>query len=145
MDNLKKYGPIVIVMLIALYCIDQCGKTEVSRNMSNEYVEPSQILYADAAEIYAAYESNEIAADAKYLNKNTCVTGIVYQVGKDINNAPYVELSASDNEYLNVRCYLKNDQTNYAANIRKGQRVSLLGLGNGFPIHSVQLRDCVFR
>lgn len=137
--------PLSAIMLLVLSfgALSSCdsGHADTAR----AYVPPTRIVYCNANELYTAYEENEIAADAKYLNNNISVTGFVSEIGRDKNDMPYVELYATGSGLFDVRCYLSADQVSYAAGLKKADKVTLLGQGNGFQMRSVQLRDCIFR
>lgn len=91
-------------------------------------------------ELYRAYEENEVSADEQYKGKKLLVTGIVDNIGKDILDDPYVSLRA---DYLKgVNCYFSKENIKVLSQLRKGQKVSIMGKCQGFSLMSVVLIDC---
>lgn len=93
-----------------------------------------------AADLWAAYDKNQIAADNTYKDKYIQVIGIVGSVGKDILDDPYITLEAG-NLGGSVQCMLAQGEASEAAGLSKGQAVALRGKVDG-KLMSVLLRDC---
>ncbi|MBS1626129.1 MAG: hypothetical protein JST83_19065 [Bacteroidetes bacterium] len=144
-------GPAAVTCLLFLgflYFLESSDghqTNSVKENASLSESDVSSRIYCNAEDIYHDYDLNEVAADNKYKDHLVEVSGYVLEIGKDINQMAYIELQASENSFFNVRCYLQADQMKEASYVTKGQRRTLLGYGNGFPMHSVQIRDCVFQ
>lgn len=93
-----------------------------------------------ARQLHQAYEANEVAADTKYKGKILQISGTVEDIGKDITDTIYVTLSVGG-EYTSVQCYFADSHTNDAANLSKGDRVTLKGKCDGLMMN-VHIRGC---
>ena len=91
-----------------------------------------------AKDLYNAYQANEVSADNDFKDKNFYVEGVVGDIGKDILDDIYVTLKTGD--YIgSVQCYI--DDANVAANLQKGQRITVYGECNGLMMN-VLMKDC---
>lgn len=91
--------------------------------------------YADAIaitadELFAAYDTNEVAADNQYKGKELKVTGTIKDIGKDILDHTYITLDTG-NLICSVQCYFENNQLDAVAELKKDQIITLVGKCNG--------------
>ena len=84
---------------------------------------------------------NEIAADEKYKNKTVEVSGTVQDIGKDLLDSMYITLQTND-LITSVQCMLEDSESGKAANLNKGNAVSVKGEVNG-KMMNVLINDCV--
>ena len=96
----------------------------------------SQTIQAKA--LYNAYQANGVSADNNFKDKNFYVEGIVGDISKDILNDIYVTLKTGD-IIGSIQCYI--DDANVAANLQKGQRITVFGECNGLMMN-VLMKDC---
>ncbi|MGB1283350.1 MAG: OB-fold protein, partial [Polaribacter sp.] len=96
-----------------------------------------------ASMLFNAYESNEVAADGKYLDKRIAVTGKISDIGKDVLGNPYVSLYV---DYMKtVNCYFSEDEIQEISQLKKGQKIYIEGICKGKTLNiSVNLSDCKF-
>ena len=94
-----------------------------------------------AGELYQAYDANEVAADTKYMGKILQVSGTVEDISKDLYDTIYVTLSGGDEWSLGVDCFFADSHTNDAANLSKGDRVTIKGKCDG-TMMGVGIRGC---
>ncbi|OJX60034.1 MAG: hypothetical protein BGO89_07775 [Candidatus Kapaibacterium thiocyanatum] len=95
------------------------------------------VLAVTATALYEAYDANEVSADAQYKGKKLEVSGKVKDVEKTFGMI-YVNLEGDD-MFGQVTCKLENETE--AASMTKGQKIVLLGVGDGkagFP----RVTDC---
>lgn len=102
--------------------------------------------YADAIvitanDLYSAYENNEIAAEQKYTGKLIELTGTIYDIGIDIFDDAYIVLDCGQH-LKKIQCYFEDDQLDAAAELQKGQSVTLVGICKGLTLNIV-VKDCV--
>lgn len=94
-----------------------------------------------AKELFAAYEANEIAADARFKGKRLVVSGVVEAIDSGVDDLPRVRLEAGDFASVNVADLPVDD----AATLQKGEHVTVLctseGEMMGFPV----LGDCALQ
>ena len=96
----------------------------------------TQVIEVRAAQLYAEYKANEIAADQKYKDKMLKVTGVVSTIGKDILGSPYVVLTGGgEYEVWGVQCTFSSAYEPQLAKLTKGQQVSVTGKCKGYLIN----------
>lgn len=100
-----------------------------------------EVISISATDLFAAYEKNEIAADAAYKGRLLKVDGVVENIGKDITDTPYVALKAGP--LFGVQCMLAKSAVDQASELEAGKTVTLQGRNSG-KLGEVILRDCVF-
>ena len=102
---------------------------------------PDYVLSANS--LYSAYESNSVAADARYEDKIVKVSGTVKRIGKDITDTAYIVLGGSG--FLDgVQCMLTKGQESIVSRVSKGNYITLKGRVSGKIIGSVIVRNCIF-
>lgn len=118
------------------------GYTIVWNTAHNETTEPTEsYIEISAADLYAAYEENVVAADAKYENQKLKVTGTIVNIGKDILDDTYITLDTG--EYLySIQCYFLDSELDDVATLKKGDTVTLIGTCAGQAIANVILKRC---
>jgi len=95
-----------------------------------------QIIEITAAQLYAEYEANEIAADQKYKNKMLKVTGVLSSISKDILGSPYIVLTGGgEYEVWGVQCTFSSAYEPQLAKLTKGQQVTVTGKCKGYLIN----------
>ena len=92
----------------------------------------------DARSLQADYSANEIAADQKYKGKRLQVSGVVDSIASDIADEPVVVLE--DGGFAGV--HVEGLPTTVAANLAKGQTITVNCLGNGEMLGVPQLNEC---
>ena len=96
-----------------------------------------------SAEYYKKYQENEVAADNLYKGKKILITGKVESINKDVADDVYVNLSGDGEISFDVQCYLS--EPGKAAELKKGQTITILGTGEGMVIGFPQLKDCTLQ
>ena len=106
---------------------------------------PAEIaINVSAFRLFSDYESNEVAADARYKGRALAVSGTVQSVDKDLLDDIIVVLQ-SPNMFMGVHASLKASESQAAANLTKGERVVVLCQGEGRVIGIANLSDCTLR
>jgi len=94
-----------------------------------------------AADVLAKeYNTDEKAADTKYLNKAIEVSGTVIEVEHNQDGGAMVILQTGDPE-TSVQCTMRDK----GASPAKGQKVVIKGFCSGSIMGSVLLTDCVIK
>ncbi len=96
-------------------------------------------LAIDAATLFADYNADEAACNAKYLEKVIAVTGKVKEVTSDEGN---IKVSLETGSDFGVRCVLSTTSTHARTNFSPGETVTLKGTCNGLNF-DVELSNCV--
>ena len=92
-----------------------------------------------ARQLYAAYDANEVSADAKYRGRLLEITGIITKIGKDAFGNPYVEI-ATQNEFSGVVAAF--DSVDAVISLKKGYKLVARCRGAGMALGSPALDDC---
>lgn len=111
--------------------------------LKENYPQSKYILSYDAEisaeKLFSAYDANEVAADNNYKGKQLLITGTVNEISKDFTDAIIVQLDGGG--YIQeVWCYF--DDAKAAANLSKGDRISVIGKCDGFVMKNVIVKDC---
>ncbi|MDB5232909.1 MAG: hypothetical protein JWN76_3714 [Chitinophagaceae bacterium] len=96
-------------------------------NKPQRDVKDEKGIAVTAEQIFTEYNTNEQAANAKYLNKAIQVSGQVQNVKKNQEGKTVVYLKTSD-PVFGVNCTFKEDP----GNIEKNSQVSFKGICTGF-------------
>lgn len=94
-----------------------------------------------AQDIVNAYEENTISADRKFKGKMFMVAGKVGNIATDYSNTPYVNLVAK-NTWHSPRLYFNDTETDKLADLKIGQTLLSICLGDGDTIKSPRMKDC---
>lgn len=96
-------------------------------------------LQIAALKLFQDYQSNEVSADQQYKDKTLEVTGTVAGINKNAFGGIYVELR-TPNEFMSIQASgLPED---VAANLKKGQAITVRCTGNGMIMGTPMLGDC---
>ena len=98
-----------------------------------------EAILITALDLYNAYDSNEVAADQKYRDKQLEVTGKVKDIGKDIFDKIYVTLDVGAG-LGSVYISFEKGQEEQIAELSKGQNLTVVGKCGGFSALSVTLK-----
>lgn len=91
-----------------------------------------------AADLVTSYTNNEVSADNNFKGKKFYVEGYIDNIGKDILDDIYVTLKSGD-VIRSVQCYI--DDQDKVANLRKGQKITVLGQCDGLMMN-VLMKNC---
>lgn len=117
-----------------------CGTSkEATKEVANSAASNAPVVDVTARKLYADYDANEVSADDKYKGKILRVSGTIMTIGKDVMDAPYVELGVGD-DVLGVQCMF--DDTGALGSLRKGQKLTVRCKGDG-KMGNVILRGCM--
>lgn len=111
------------------------------KKTETEIVNESPAVEISASQLYKDYESNGVAADQKYKGKVLRVSGVVNNIDRDIMDKIYVTLKG-DQYFGDVQCFFAEDHVNMAAQLSKGQRITVKGKCEG-KLMNVMLKGCV--
>lgn len=122
---------------IAFGSMDDNKKTE---SEVKEQITQTPALEVSANQLYADYEANGVSADQQYKGKILKVTGTVNTIDKDIMDQIYVTLKG-DGVIGDVQCFFSDDYVNEAAQLQKGQKITVVGKCDG-KLMNVMLKGC---
>jgi len=142
MNKNKHFLSLLVVILFSLFAI---ASSESEDEVQNEISDVEPEITVKASVLSAEYQENEVAADLKYKGKVLLVTGTVDDIGKDITDSIYVSLSDGEEYSLSgVQCFFADSQTSVAADLKKGQNISIKGKCEGLMIN-VLLKGCTVK
>lgn len=116
-----------------------------NKHVKDVYPNSPYVINADieisAVKLFRDYDANEVAADEKYKGKTLAVTGIIGGIGNDVFNDPYISLNIDILQ--DVNCYFDEDNKSVISKLRKGQKVTIIGVCKGKSLNiMVRLSDC---
>jgi hypothetical protein len=95
-----------------------------------------------AEQLFRAYQANEAAAQQAYGDSPLLVSGTIAGVDLDIGDNPIVKLRTS-NEFMSAQAALADSAKPRAAQLSKGERITLRCESVSEVIGTPMLRDCV--
>jgi hypothetical protein len=130
------------IALIGMGAKGIAEKQEQERQQSVE--EKKTPIVVSPSELLAEYKANEVAADLKYKGRWLRLQGEVDKIAKDIADRIYVTLKSGGRfELLSVQCHFDDKFTAQAAQLTKGQTITVVGKCDG-KFGNVHLKDCEF-
>ena len=93
----------------------------------------------EAGALFEAYNADENACNAKYLDKVIAVSGTVKEVTNDEGT---IKVSLDTGGDFGVRCELSTTATHTRTDFSPGERITVKGTCSGFNF-DVQLTNCV--
>lgn len=132
------------IFMLALLAKPTPGTSSASATQSAPPAPAVPEVSISAADLYAAYKTNEIAADGLYRNKILSVSGEVATVTRDAFDNTIVELKAH-RVYGTVRATLADGQNSRAATLAPGQSIVIVGKCTGMMIGDPQIDEAVVR
>ncbi len=134
-------GIFLVLGIIANMGNDSETKTVNTTKKKNNPEKEIQAIKISAEDLFAEYEKNGVAADNKFKGKEIEVNGEIESIDKDILDELYVNLKGDEIGMLGIQCYFKDKNNNDLSNLKKGDSVTRLGMGNGKTIN-VTLKKC---
>jgi hypothetical protein len=99
-------------------------------------------IQVEVKSLLAEYKNNEVRADQLYKGKLIETTGKVDDVKKSLTDSIYVTVGTGQVfEIPQVQCHPDDNQAGRAAQLNKGDKVTVRGRVSGLMMN-VQLRDC---
>ena len=134
--NLKKHlASLLVLVVIGFLAIGSTDSDTDSEKVQSQA--PSYTLTAN--QLYSEYDSNEVAADAKYKGKVVIVSGTIQDIGKDVMDDAYIVIGGEG--FLDgVQCMFTKGEQSSVARLSKGQQVTIKGEVEGKMIGNVIIR-----
>ncbi len=118
-SNILSAFVLVALGILAIGSTDTDTDTEEVQSQA-----PSYTLSAN--QLYREYDSNEVAADAKYKGKVVVVSGSIQDIGKDIMDEAYIVIGGGG--FLDgVQCTFTKGEQSSISRLSKGQQVRVKG------------------
>lgn len=123
---------VILIGLIGVWFFVFFKPTHFKRDVSNETG-----ISLTASSIVTAYKSNEVTANAEYLDKPLQITGEIAETKADQIGKTTLLMKSND-AFTYVFCTLKTTDTS----IKKGDIITVKGICTGF-LSDVVLRDAI--
>lgn len=145
------YGLVAMVIVIAI--IDPSSEAPnttqvpaVSTATTPDKVKPAvEAIKITAADLTAAYESNEVKADQTYKEKTADITGTVDNVGVSFGSTYVVLSSGKEYSIIGIQCFFKDKaEIDKVAELKKGDKVTIQGIIDGESMNVV-VKDCILK
>jgi putative nucleic acid binding protein len=139
----------LLALGIGLFClyigwnISSCGKEHPTSSSSTD-VRDKIAINVSTLQLWSDYQANEVAADERYKGKELAVVGVVESINKDFEDNAVLQLGAQD-ESVSVEATLRESEKSKAAELNKGDPITLLCRGKGMPLGSPALSDCLIQ
>jgi hypothetical protein len=129
----------VVAGLFAL-ALFAAGALYLARRHAGEPKPALATVQVSAAELAHDYDGNEVAADQRWRGRPVRLTGVIQDIGRDVNEAPYVTLDTGD-LVRTVACFFDSRRAGAVAGLVKGHPVVLRGVVTGREL-MVSVKDC---
>lgn len=142
---MKKTNHVLSICLVLVFfvaAIASSDEKDAEKKVAKVEAEQPAVTIS-ATQLSKAYQDNEVGADQQYKNAALLITGTVKAISKDFTDNIYVTLKGDGGEYslVDIQCYFSDDHVAAASNLKKGQQVTVKGLGDGL-IMNVIVRGC---
>jgi len=104
----------------------------------------ANVIVIDAVTLHQEYQSNRIKADMQYKGKTLKITGVICEIENDIITGEIcVNLAGSSWDTGWVSVYFRPTELSKIANLRVGQRVTFIGIGDGGSYYIEKVKDAI--
>jgi hypothetical protein len=141
--------PLVVIFVISIAQGFYAGITSDNKTTSQSgakvaNIAPQEIVISvSAADLYNAYEENEVATDEKLKGAIIEITGTVQSIDKDFMDGINIALRSS-NEYMPVNVAMEKSEKETAISLRKGQKITVRCKQISKTMGSPYGRKCIF-
>ena len=127
--NIKHIISFLSLSLFMFIAIGTGDNDEVEEDISGKDAE----VKVSASKLYSDYDGNEAAGDKKYEDKVIEVTGKIVDIKSGVidDEEVVVHLQGGKSKYNAVQCEFSAKHRDEAAELNKGDEVTIKGLGSG--------------
>jgi hypothetical protein len=126
----------IFIGLLILIAVSGASYYYVMHKPHKSVADETAIIIS-AQELFAAFSSNEQAANSKYLNKALEVKGIISSIDENQDKQPYIVLQTDDMMY-GIMCTMHSKEIK----AQKGETIIVKGFCSGL-VGDVKLTDCI--
>lgn len=106
---------------------------------AGEYREAAAI---SAAQLWRAFDDNEVAAEEAYKGKPVFVRGKIAAITTDMAGYPVISFDVDGTGLAKVNCVFSKENRPVVAKLEKGQMVLIPGMCDGMVLGQVFVKDC---
>lgn len=129
----------IVVIFVGLFVLGMLvgDDKKTSSSVASQASAPKEDVFVVSVEdICNAYKNNEVAADKIFKGNLVQITGIVDDVKKDIMDSLYVTLKRQyEFDFCQPQCFFDDEYEDQLANLRKGQKVTIIGRVDGLMMN----------
>jgi len=107
----------------------------------------ANVIVIDAITLHREYQANRVKADMQYKGKTLRITGVIYEIEKDIiTGEDCVNLAISTSIFGDtgwVSVYFRPTELSKIANLRIGQKVTFIGIGDSGSYYIERVKDAI--
>jgi len=107
----------------------------------------ANVIVIDAVTLHRDYQANRVKADMQYKGKTLKITGVIYEIEKDIiTEEDCVNLAVSSSIYGDtgwVSVYFRPTELPKIANLRIGQKVTFIGIGDSGSYYIEKIKNAI--
>ena len=123
---------------------DKSGNKPVAADSQKAPQEEMSLTVMTPAQLWKEFDDNEVAANSKYQGKQVAIEGTIYAIESSVMGYPEIVFNVSYG-IETVRCQFSKDHLDQIANMKKGQKVLVVGKVETFVLGSVlSLGKCYF-
>lgn len=131
-------------LLLCLVIVAGRRPNDSANEQSSYSVAETPAVSVSAAKLWSDYQANEVAADNAYKGRRLLVQGQVSSINKDFLDKTYLTF-ATFNEFMPVHANLNPEYVPAAAQLLRGQIISVECDGGGMVVGSPVLNNCSIR
>jgi hypothetical protein len=120
--------------------VEQVMKDSLAKTERLRMIEERRNGTISSNDLWASYNDNEVRADENFKNKIFYVSGTVTNIGKNLFDDIEIRLEG-DGMFGHVACEVTDKSV--AAQLEKGQWITLRGKCSGLTITDVFMKECV--
>lgn len=137
-------------VLVVLAALGSAGdpdatKAEATPKVAEQQQPETAPTEVTAAELYSAFDKNEVAAQKRYGGQVLAVTGVIEDITLDLTNDPVVRLAGGNGPLASVSAHFPKDATDATASLEKRQKVTVVCGKVSEVMGMPQLNDCKLR
>jgi hypothetical protein len=133
---------LLVLLMFPLLLAGGLIACETEEQVAKKIEDVAPVFQLSAAQLFAEYEANEVAADVKYKDKVALISGVVDDIGKDFLDTPYITLVGG--QFWGVQCMFADKEVPGLAKLSKGDTVSVKGKVDGMLVN-VLIRGCTLQ
>lgn len=134
----------VVIFFIAIsFFANKSESTGNSTSTKAAAIPAPSAIVVNAKKLFSDYNSNEVAADEMYKGKQIELTGTVESINKDMMDDIYVSIGVGD--FKNIHCTINKEYKSNAAQLKKGQTVTVQGEGGTMIVGTPVIDNCIIK
>ncbi len=107
------------------------SKASKSSLFGTSELDKEDAIKVTAKEVWNEMQDNQVACKKKYDGNTVAITGTIDDFGTNIYGQEYITFDTGDRYAIgSVQCFFKDDQMDYVASLKKGDKITLYGIAD---------------